>query len=45
MAKCLDCGQIYCTYGGSEGSSCPICKSKNIDVSTEVQRFKIKKEE
>lgn len=35
MAKCLDCGHIYATYGGSKGSSCPICKSKNIDTSKE----------
>lgn len=37
MAKCLDCGQIYCIYGGSKGSCCPKCKSINIDTSKEIQ--------
>jgi len=45
MAKCLECGQVYCVYGGSEGSECPTCKSENIDVSMEVRNiFKTTKE-
>jgi DNA-directed RNA polymerase subunit RPC12/RpoP len=32
MAKCLDCKTIYSVYGGSKGSECPTCKSKNVYV-------------
>jgi predicted Zn-ribbon and HTH transcriptional regulator len=35
MAKCLNCGCIYSVYGGSKGTKCPKCKSKNIDISKE----------
>lgn len=35
MAKCLDCGCVYCVYGGSKGSKCPTCNSSNIDTSKE----------
>lgn len=40
MAKCLDCGCVYCAYGGSEGTKCPKCKSGNIDTSKEGKRPK-----
>lgn len=36
MAKCLDCGCIFCVYGGSEGHPCPKCNSKNVDASMEI---------
>lgn len=44
MAKCLDCGSIFCYYGGSEGHSCPTCESYNIDASMEIS-YKDKNEE
>lgn len=37
MAKCLECGQVYCVYGGSKGSKCPTCESQNIDASMECR--------
>lgn len=40
MAKCLNCGCIYCVYDGSEGSKCPECNSSNIDTSKEVRKNK-----
>lgn len=40
MAKCLKCGTVYCVYGGSEGSECPKCKSKDIDTSKEKKILK-----
>lgn len=43
MAKCLDCGTIYCVYGGSEGSKCPECKSENIDASMEIKVFSLER--
>lgn len=43
MAKCLDCGTVYCVYGGSKGSKCPECKSENIDTSMEVSIFSLEK--
>jgi predicted Zn-ribbon and HTH transcriptional regulator len=43
MAKCLDCGTVYCVYGGSKGSTCPECKSTNIDCSKEVNVSSIEK--
>jgi phage FluMu protein Com len=35
MARCLDCETIYAVYGGSKGSKCPVCKSRNIDTPKE----------
>ncbi|RHW65442.1 hypothetical protein DZC34_09385 [Clostridium botulinum] len=40
MAKCLKCGTVYCVYGGSEGSECPKCKSKDINTSKEKKILK-----
>lgn len=36
MAKCLNCGCVFCYYGGSYGHPCPKCDSKNIDASMEI---------
>lgn len=35
MAKCLSCGTVFATYGGSYGHPCPICRSYYIDTGKE----------
>lgn len=42
MERYLNCGCIYCVYGGSKGSKCPECNSSNIDTSKEYRRYFMK---